>query len=32
MIGIVVPETCWASKKYNKIIDGIQLVFIILLK
>jgi len=21
--GIVVPETCWAYKKYNKIISGI---------
>jgi len=27
MMGIVVPETCWAYKKYNKIIIGIQLVF-----
>ena len=23
MMGIVVPETCWAYKKYNKIISGI---------
>jgi len=23
MMGIVVPETCWAYKKYNKIIIGI---------
>jgi hypothetical protein len=29
MTGIVVPETCWASKKYNKIISGIKLVFIL---
>jgi len=27
MIGIVVPETCWAYKKYNKIISGIYLGF-----
>ena len=27
MMGIVVPETCWAYKKYNKIISGIKLVF-----
>ena len=27
MMGIVVPETCWAYKKYNKIICGIKLVF-----
>jgi hypothetical protein len=27
MIGIVMPETCWAYKKYNKIISGIELVF-----
>jgi len=26
-MGIVVPETCWAYKKYNKIISGIKLVF-----
>jgi len=26
MIGIVVPETCWAYKKYNKIITSIYLV------
>ena len=32
MIGIVVPETCWAYKKYNKIIRGIQLVLIPQLK
>jgi len=24
MMGIVVPETCWAYKKYNKIISVIQ--------
>ena len=29
MLGIVVPETCWAYKKYNKIISGIWLVFIL---
>jgi len=23
MMGIVVPETCWAYKKYNKTISGI---------
>ena len=23
MMSIVMPETCWASKKYNKIISGI---------
>jgi len=23
MMDIVVPETCWAYKKYNKIISGI---------
>jgi hypothetical protein len=23
MMGIVVPETCWAYKKYNKISSGI---------
>jgi len=23
MMGIVVPETCWAYKKYNKIISNI---------
>jgi len=27
MMGIVVPETCSAYKKYNKIISDIQLVF-----
>ena len=27
MTGIVVPETCWAYKKHNKIISGFQLVF-----
>jgi len=27
MVGIVVPETCWAYKKHNKIIIGIYLVF-----
>ena len=26
MMGIVMPDTCWAYKKYNKIISGIQLV------
>jgi len=26
MMGIVVPETCWAYKKQNKIISGIYLV------
>jgi len=29
MMGIVVPETCWAYKKCNKIISGILLVFIL---
>ena len=29
MRGIVVPEICWAYKKYNKIISGIYLVFIL---
>ena len=29
MIGIVVPETYWAYKKYNEIITGIFLVFIL---
>jgi len=29
MIGIVVPETCWAYKKYNKIISSIWLVIIL---
>ena len=29
MMGIVVPETCWAYKKYNKIISGTQMVFIL---
>ena len=29
MMGIVEPETCWAHKKYNKIMNGIQLVFIL---
>jgi len=28
MMGIVVTETCWAYKKYNKIISGIQLGFL----
>jgi len=23
MMGIVVPETCWAYKKYNKVLSGI---------
>ena len=27
MMGIVMPETCWAYKKYSKIISGILLVF-----
>jgi len=27
MMGIVMPETYWAYKKYNKIISGILLVF-----
>jgi len=27
MMGIVVPETYWAYKKYNKIISGISLGF-----
>jgi len=27
MMGIVMPETCLAYKKYNKIISGIYLVF-----
>jgi len=27
MMGIVVPETCWAYKNYNKIISDIYLVF-----
>jgi len=29
MMGIVMPETCWAYKKYNKIISGIKLVLIL---
>ena len=29
MMGIVVPEICWAYKKYNKIISGIYFVFIL---
>ena len=29
MMGIVVPETCWAYKKYNKIISNIYLVLIL---
>ena len=29
MMGIVVPETCWAYKKCNKIRSGILLVFIL---
>jgi len=29
MMGIVVPETCWAYKKYNKIISSIYLVIIL---
>jgi len=29
MMGIVVPETYWAYKKYNKIISSIQLVLIL---
>jgi len=27
MMGIVVPETCWAYTKYNKITSGIYLVY-----
>jgi len=27
MMGIVMPETCWAYKKYNKIISDIYLDF-----
>ena len=27
MMGILVPETCWAYKKYSKISNGIYLVF-----
>jgi hypothetical protein len=30
MMVIVVPETCWAYKEYNKIISGILLVFLFL--
>jgi len=29
MMGVVVPETCCAYKKYNKIINGIYLFFIL---
>jgi len=29
MMGIVMLETCWAYKKYNKIISGIYLIFIL---
>jgi len=29
MLGILVPETCWAYKKYNKIKSRIYLDFII---
>jgi len=29
MMGIVVPGTCWDYKKYNKIISGIYLAFIL---
>ena len=29
MMGIVVPETYWAYKKYNKIISSIYLVLIL---
>ena len=29
MIVIVMPETCWAYKKYNKIISDIHLAFIL---
>jgi len=32
MMGIVVPETCWAYKKYNKVTSGIYLVFILQLQ
>ena len=27
MMGIVMPETCWAYEKYNKLTSGIQLIF-----
>ena len=27
MMGLIMPETCWTYKKYNKIISGIWLVF-----
>ena len=27
MMALVVPETCWAYKKYNKIISDIYLAF-----
>ena len=29
MTGIVVPETCWAYKKYNTVISNIYLVLIL---
>ena len=29
MMGIVVPETCWAYNKYNKVISNIYLVLIL---
>jgi len=32
MMGIVVPETCWAYKKYNKIISSIWLVIVLQLR
>jgi len=32
MMGIVVPETCWTYKKYNKILSGIHLVLILQLR
>jgi len=31
MMDIVMPETCWAYKKYNKISSCIQLVFLFFL-
>jgi len=32
MMGIIMPETCWAYKKYNEVISGIYLVFILQLE
>jgi len=29
MMGIGVPETCWAYKKYNKITSDIYLIFVL---